>query len=255
MAGRINLSRSAIKQIGTAVDGLFDKVSARYLGPDYKWGPKGISVGYRPGLTLQELYASSAREERSKPTQGIMDHLATIAKGYIDASREHTKAKVVAYVDRFMRDAEDEGDQADFGTVLTGHLNEVFGQAKSEVLRIVDTENTHARNLGTLEGITKVNAALGVEDPVVYFVVVNDAELCKECRRLHLLEDGVTPRVWLLSEVGSAYHKRGDESPKIGGLHPHCRCGMANCAQGYGFKNGSITFISFDHDEFKAQRG
>ena len=39
-----------------------------------------------------------------------------------------------------------------------------------------------------------------------------------------MLPDGITPRVWKMSEMGSGYHKKGDSSPKIGGLHPRCRC-------------------------------
>lgn len=257
MAGRITLSRAAVKLIGQSVDQLFHRVAARYLGPDYlkKWGNKTIAVDYRPGLTLQELYSSAAGEERSRPDTEVMDHLARIANGYLDATREQTKARVVAHVDRFMRDAEEEGTETDLETVLGGHLYEVFGKARADVVRILDSENTHARNLGSLEGITKVSAAMGVEDPTVFFIVVNDEHLCDECRRLHLLEDNITPRVWKLSEVGSGYHKRGDPNPKIGSLHPHDRCSLAQVATGYGFRGGGIAFIAIGHDEFARQRG
>lgn len=255
MAGKGTLSRAAIRQIGFAVDGVFDKVAARYLGPDTlrSWGDKQISVGYRPGLTLPELYASSARDERSKPAEDVMESLARIAKGYLDATKEKTKARVVANVDRFLRDADVD---TDLDTVLTGHLNDVFGEAKREVIRILDTENTHARNLGAMEGITKVNASMGIEDPVVYFIVVKDKDLCEECEYLHTLMDKpLTPKVWKLSEVRAGYHHRGDENPKLGGLHPHCRCSMATLMPGYGFKGGAVSFISLGHDEFKKQRG
>jgi len=97
------------------------------------------------------------------------------------------------------------------------------------------------RNVGILEGIVKTNAVAGVEDPTVFFVVVRDGVLCGECKRLHMLEDGVTPRVWKLSEVGHGYHKKGEQFPKVGGLHPHCRCVLSTLLPGYGFNEGGFV--------------
>jgi hypothetical protein len=252
------LTRGAIKLIYSSVDALFDKIKARFLGPDFlkRFGDKEIYVGYRPGDTLQELYADSAREERAVPHLETIESLAQIASGYLDATNAKTKAKVVATVDRAIRDAERDGMDTDFETLLATELSNVFGAARNDVLKILDTESTHARNLGTMEGISKVNASLGIDDPVVYFVVVRDDSICGECVRLHTLGDEhMTPRVWKMSEVGAGYHHRGDPNPKIGGLHPHCRCSMATLTPGYGFKNGLISFSSFGHDEYARQRG
>ena len=96
---------------------------------------------------------------------------------------------------------------------------------------------------------------MGDEDPVVYFVTVRDEHLCAECRRLHLMEDGSTPRLWRSSEVGHAYHKRGDPDPKVHGLHPHCRCTPVSLAPGYGFDAaGRPTFVRLGHDALAEQR-
>jgi len=85
-------------------------------------------------------------------------------------------------------------------------------------------------------------------------VVIKDKDLCPECARLHLLEDGVTPRVWLLSDVGHAYHKRGEPNPKMGGLHPHCRCSMVTLMPGYGFVAGRVGYIAKGHDQLEHQK-
>lgn len=77
---------------------------------------------------------------------------------------------------------------------------------------------------------------------------------CDRCKELHLMPDGVTPRLWLLSEVNRGYAKKGDAVPSMSGQHPHCRCGIVTVTEGYGFKNGSITYISPGHDEMKRQR-
>lgn len=78
---------------------------------------------------------------------------------------------------------------------------------------------------------------------------------CSECKKLHLLPDEQTPRVWKMSEVGAGYHKKGDPAPKVGGLHPHDRCTIQTLPPGYGFEGGRITYIGKDHDEFAKQRG
>ena len=122
--------------------------------------------------------------------------------------------------------------------------------------RIVETEATHTRNVGVLEGISRVNAAAGIEDAHIFFVVVRDSDLCSECKRLHLMEDGKTPRLYRLSEVGAGYHKKGQDDPKIGGLHPNCRCSITTLMPGYGFNSaGLVVYKSRGWDELKHQRG
>jgi hypothetical protein len=97
---------------------------------------------------------------------------------------------------------------------------------------------------------------MDIDDPVVYWVIVRDEHVCGECVRLHMLPDGVTPRCWYLSEVGHGYHKKGQDNPKVGGLHPHCRCSMVTLLPGYGFSaSGNVAFISLNHDEVARQRG
>jgi hypothetical protein len=107
-----------------------------------------------------------------------------------------------------------------------------------------------------MDGVVGANAAVGVEDPVVFFVIVRDGNVCKECIRLHMMPDGTTPRLWYLSEVGHGYHKKGEETPKIGGLHPHCRCVMTTLMPGFGFNEGGfVKYISKDYNAIQEQRG
>lgn len=257
MAGKIGLVKGQIKIINEHVDNLFEKVMARYLGPGAvrDFGDKRIMVSYKPELTLQHLYGEAAQEERSSPHVDVMESLANIAKGYLEATAASTKAQVAAVVDKALREADANGVDTDLDTVLTGHLNEIWGKATTEVKKILNTEATHARNLGAYEGIAKVSASFGIDDPVVYFVSVNDDSRCKECTRLHCLPDGVTPRLWLMSEVGAGYHKRGQDNPKIGGLHPNERCSLATLAPGYTFdRSGGVKFVKLDHLEFPIQR-
>jgi hypothetical protein len=245
------LSRGAARVVTDAVDDLFDRVKGRVLGPDFirSRGDKNIFVGHRRDFSIPGLYRRAAAEEATRPNEATLNSLAKIAESYLDAERERTKARVLKAVQDWVS-----RDGTDMATVLGGELAGLFTQATKAVARIVDSESTTARNMGTLEGITKVAAAANVSDPAVYFVTVRDHELCEECRRLHLMPDGVTPRVWKLSDVSSGYHQRGEETPSIGGLHPHCRCSLAYLAIGFGFDSvGRVVFIGVGHDELARQ--
>lgn len=245
------------KQVGViehAVDHLFDQAKARFLGPGSI--DKRIVAAFREDLSLPGLFLAASREERNRPDESLLHSIMRIANGYIEATRQETKAKVVKHVDAFLKDARAKGIKTDMQTVLGGELPEVWGKVTANMRRIIDTESTGARNMGTLDAIVKINAASGIEDPTVYFVVVRDEHLCDECKRLHLLDDGKTPRVWKMSELGHGYHKRGQDSPKLGGLHPHCRCSLVTLMPGYGFDAaGFVTFKHLDWDEIKQQRG
>lgn len=255
--GRATLTQKGVDLIHDQVESLFDRVKARFLSPENvkKRGNKTIAVNYRPVLTLPELYNSAATEEYAKPDEGIRDSLVRIAEGYLDAAREKTKARITSHIDQFLREADAKDIETNVETVLGGQLAELFGTVTKDVKQILEGEANHAKNTGLLEGIQKVAAASDEDDPSVFFIVVNDQHLCEECKKLHLLDGGPTPRVWKLSQIGHSYHKRGDENPKIMGCHPTCRCSLVYLAKGYGFKGGKLAYIGRDHDELSAQSG
>jgi hypothetical protein len=252
------LSKGGLRLVHSAVDTLFDRLKGRILGPDFvsRRGDKQIFIGHRPEFSIPGLYRQAAVEEATRPNETVLHSLAKVAEGYIDAERERTKARVVNAVQAFLADAAKGKVDTNVETVLGGELADVWRDMTKSLVKIVDAESTSARNMGTLEGVTKINALAGIEDPTVFFVVVRDDDLCPECKSLHLLPDEVTPRAWKLSEVSSGYHKRGGKSPSVGGLHPHCRCTLATLMPGFGFDaGGRVKYIAPDHDEFGRQRG
>lgn len=243
------LTAKQIRIVEMAVDRVFDRLKTRFLGP--RRGSKLIAFQFKPELSLPGLFTAANHEEgNKKPNRDLLRSLMTVAEKHIDAQRASTKAQVVRAIDGHLRG----GGKGDMRTVLGGELADVWKKTADSAKRIIDTEGTTARNAGTLDGIVKVNSSMGIEDPTVYFVVVRDHLLCGECRRLHLLDDGDTPRVWKMSELGHGYHRRGQSNPKIGGLHPHCRCSLVTLMPGYGFEAGRVTYVSSQHDEYRLQR-
>lgn len=247
------LGKAATKLVHAAVDKLFNRLKHRFLGP--KLVDKRLAIGYRHELSLPGLYENAVRDQGATPSNTTMHAILSVAEGYIEAQRERAKAQVVSGCNAALADARATSTETDLETVLGGQLVDQFSKITSDVHRIVDSEAQNGRSLGALEGIGRINAQAGIEDPVVYFVVVRDANVCKECMRLHMLENETTPRLWYLSEVGNGYHKKGDSNPKVRGLHPSCRCSLVTLMPGYGFSAAGMTdYVGPGHSEIEKQR-
>jgi len=120
---------------------------------------------------------------------------------------------------------------------------------------IANSESNKTANVGTALQISKVGESNGEDDPTVFFIVTVDDVTGPEEFVLHLLKDRKTPRLWKLSEIGHEYHKKGDNNPKMAGLHPNCRCKLTYMARGFGFDDdGNVTYKSSDYDALKEQR-
>lgn len=184
---------------------------------------KRLYVTIDPRYTIPGLYDAAAREGGVIPRFGALDELRKVAASYLDAQKAQAQAAVTRVVDALL--APGRKPATSIRADLAEALGEVVKRLEPAVERIVETEAIAARNLGALEVTTKIATDQGIDDPTVYFVVVRDQYLCAECKRLHLLPDGSTPRVWHLSEVSRAYHRRGEDRPSIFGGHPHCFTG------------------------------
>jgi hypothetical protein len=249
---KTHLSKKAVQTIEEAVDKLYDSAKERFLGPGaYRsWGKK-LVFGFPEELSLVGLFAEASRAEGASPREEVLHTLLRVAAKYIDSRREHTKARVVAEVHGFIEEANEKGIKTDPRTVLQGRLTEVWKDAKADIKKIVESESTRVRNTGLFDAATRIAAMSGQSDPTMFFVVVRDGNRCEECTELHLMPDKVTPRLWKRSEIGASYHKRGDKTPKIGGLHPHCRCFLTVLLPGYGFdSSGKVKYIKPGYDAY-----
>lgn len=254
MAG---LSSSGKERVRAAVERMFDEMALSLLGslPSLRGKGKALVVSSgRPAWTLAHLFLQAMGGLRpNEVEQDALRGTLESARGYIEAVRAKTQSAVAEGLDAYLKES------AALGTAPTEDgVREVFRReaeaARRKIEAVTAYEATRARNAGSAVGISRAAAAAGESDPVVFFVVVRDGKACAECTRLHLMGDGVTPRLWRLSELGHGYHKRGDESPKVGGLHPGCRCPLTYLARGYGFKGGRVAYVGDGHDELAAQR-
>ncbi len=248
------LPHKLVKQIELSVSTLFDKVKDRFFGPHA--GPKRIVIGYNRDLSLPGIYSSAHIQERSVPDKETLNGLIRVAENYLDAEKHKAIAKAVnAVQSAISNQAYYDQDPAKIQTTLLDTLSDVFREAKVNVARIVDSETQRGKNTGTLEGVIKANQNLGISDPVIFFVVVKDGLACDHCKRVHLMPDGVTPRLWYLSEVSHGYATKDQNYPSIGDLHPNGRCVLTTLIKGFDVKGNQIVWVGRDYDAIKEQRG
>lgn len=251
------LSRRTTKQIRAAIDALFQKMRARLLGQSRQIpSDKIIAVVSNRDTTLQGLYEAAARAAGGTPDAGVIRTIEDVVGAHLDAAHSRAEAHILREAAAVEAEAQASGKPSELAATLGTRLAGVWRKVTEDVARIVDTEGTQVRNLGVLEGVTKIAALRGEDDPVVYWVVTRrDPYPCSECRRLHLMDDGLTPRCWRLSEIGHSYHKHGDANPKVGGLHPFCKCSQAGLSPGFGFDaTGHLVYKGDGWDELAHQR-
>lgn len=249
------ISKGASKAIDSRLDDLFDMLKIKLLGPQSV--SRRLYVGFTHELSLPGLFEKAVSEEGGKLDTTLVDHLIEITADFIDKNRADAKAQVKKRVQDLITDL-DQGrfKRKEFENKLEEELGDIWGDVTANVARVVMTQTQHAQTLGIKSGLDQINANLGIDDPTVVFIPVKDHLLCDECKRLHLLEDHVTPRAWLSSEVKAGYHKKGDPEPSWSLLHPHCRCSLATVLPGFGFSGaGRVIWIGEGHDEWSHQRG
>lgn len=253
------INGSAKDQIAGVIERLFDRMSNNLLGniPQLR-NKKTILFTSNPTMTLAHLFIHSMGNKVPLPNeQEVLKSLMNTAYDYLEALKLRTKARLTNDVDSYVQEARAKGE-APSESIIREKIVGALKTAGSEFKTIGEAEATKARNMGKLMNIARVGAASGISDPTIFFVVVRDGNTCEHCLRLHMMPDGITPRVYKVSEIGfSYYNPKGPDrdKPRIMGLHPHCRCSNTMLNPGWGFKNGFVSYISHDHDEWKKQRG
>lgn len=252
MIGMSSGGKDAIKVL---IEDMFDKLALGFLGHIPRLAHKKyLAISGQKNLGLAHLFVQSmANKNPNMFEQDALKSLLESTYGYIDSLKSRTQSNLTESIDGIIKEAKAKGQKVD-DAAIHQVVEEEMKKAKSHMKTIAESESTKIRNVGRMMDITRVASSINDSDPLVFFVVVRDSTTCKECLRLHMMPDGVTPRVWRFSELRQAYHKRGNDAPSAFGLHPHCRCTLTYIAKGFGFnKKGKITYIKQDHDQYEAQ--
>lgn len=253
MFGVSSASKEAINKI---VEDIFDRIALGLIGdiPRLKH-KKLLLISSQPNYGLANLFVQSMGNKTLNPIEAdALKSLLESSHGYLESLKNRTRSNVTERIDGAIKEAQLRKEKIG-QEIVQFVVEEEMEKAKAHLKTIVESESTKLRNVGSLMDISRVAASISDQDPNVFFVVVKDGSTCKECLRLHLMPDGVTPRVWKLSELKQSYHKRGSDQPSAFGLHPHCRCTLTYLTKGFGFSaNGLLKYISADYDAYSTQR-
>lgn len=110
-------------------------------------------------------------------------------------------------------------------------LREKTGDMQRDWHRVAHTEMWDAKLQGEAEAILNNESPLSKNgaETLVYKKPAPNA--CAKCKQLYLEKDGVTPKVFKLSELvamGTNYGKKqADWVPTLGVLHPNCMCPLS----------------------------
>lgn len=107
-------------------------------------------------------------------------------------------------------------------------LREKTGDMERDWHRVAHTEMWDAKLQGEAEAIVNNESPLSKKGAKTLVYKKPAINACHKCKQLYLEKDGVTPRVFEISELiafGNNYGKKqADWVPTLGTLHPNCMC-------------------------------
>ncbi|MNM89621.1 hypothetical protein D3C81_1018540 [compost metagenome] len=136
---------------------------------------------------------------------------------------------------------------------LASELGHNTGDWKRDWQRVAHTEIWNAKLQGEVVTILQGEAIYSNTqggDTLVFRRPAPDA--CPNCKKLYLKSDGVTPKVFKLSElIGNGTNvgrKVNAWLPITGTTHPNCTCPIAVLPEGFGFDaNGDLEYRGIDN--------
>lgn len=254
----MGINRQVKDTIDRVVDSLFNTMAISLLGKALGIDKKRLHFSSKkPEITLLDLFVKGMRSK--SPNEYEKETFRTIIEqshGYVSSLRDRTKSNLIAEIDSKIREADAKGSRVSESEIKAA-IKKELDKSKSHLKTIAEAESTKTRNMGSALDILRVGSSLGIKDPHCYFVVVKDKVTCKFCIKAHLMPDKVTPRVYKFSELKQGYlntEERKAGKASVFGNHPHCRCSLVFLSPGFGFKNGKISWIGLDHNEYNKQK-
>lgn len=252
----IGISGRAKDTIGSIVDDMFDNIALQLIGEIPRLKNKKLAIiSMENHFGLAHLFVQAMQNRMPNQIErDLLRGLLASTDGYIESLKNKTRSNVTEGIDGLAREAGLAKDKV-AGEMVQALVAEEMKKARAHMTAIVESEASKLRNLGTLMNISRMATSVGDNDPTVFFVVIKDGVTCKECIRLHLLPDQITPRLWKFSELKQGYHKRNEDNPSAFGLHPHCRCTLVYLSKGFSFdEQGKTAYESENFDAYKSQR-
>lgn len=252
---------------------LEEKIKKRFLSFRYEVAPKSLSPEelrllkeagiIRTSVTsfsgdamaLGKIVAAVQEKARDMTYQEIIEQAAnipqtTVEEKAIEWAEEHVGEYIKGIEAEMIKDirtgtirsVSDAMRAIQNGVAETIKNRETVSQLKTKLFDIVDdkyrdwqrvafTEMNNSIQNGIYSGILEKHGP----DQLVYKRPNPDA--CKHCKRLHLESDGITPRIFKLSELGTSNvgKKASEWEVVVDSTHPWCQCQLEVLPDGFIF--------------------
>jgi hypothetical protein len=233
-----------------------------------------ITSAQAPKAAVARSYLTTHSQSSVVPApkdvrEGAIDFLERMFSRYADKAAEQFTSDLLGRIEAQLMPFTNRQEGAHVYDLLRdkdqaqkylGHaLNDTVKEWRNRWKLIVDTELARASNYGAMDAILYNNKENPPEEIVVYKVGPMDGAVCDECKKFWFWNDGITPRVYKMSELiaggSNIGRKRRDWKPTIDNTHPNERHFiLQELKPGWGFSGNKKVYISKSHDEFARQR-
>lgn len=247
-----NLTAAELEQLKTA--GILRSSVRNFSGDAFALGKivgavgekEAVSLGFDelvqmvtkiPQTTVETKAIAFANEHAGEYIQGIAD---LMIKDVRTSAARATGAALRAVQDGVKTAIKDRETISELRTVLFDRIDDSFRDWQ----RVAHTEMTNSIQHGVYHDIRE-NSKRG-SDQMVFKRPSPDA--CSHCKRLYLDDDGITPRIFKMSELAYSNigKKAADWEPTIGPIHPWCSCQLTMVPDGFEFqvtKEGNAELV------------
>jgi len=242
------MDKKLSKTIKLAIQSLFERTKARFLGSSYE-GPRiflQVVGGMNPNDTLEGAFRHALFMNlgaRAVVDPKLLDAQEEEFETLVDALKERTTLDVLRAVN--------EGSEE--------KVIEAMGRAESHLDLIATTEVRRAQSVAETSSVHQFAAASGISDPTVFFIGVNDDKMCSICKKMYYVgAQPPVPKLFKLSEVKTTYLKKKEwdgETPHTAG-HARCRHSMTILAPGFTIgPDGRVKWEGLGYDHYAATHG
>lgn len=231
----------------------------------HKW----ITPNDKSHFSIAEAYTAGHARNTDKDNlapmssrQGSVVFLENMMNRYLDKAGNELKTDIVSIIDANLMPFKDKdegkmiyellSDPKTKGKYLGEALHGKVLSWRHRYSTIVRTEKARAENFGALSAILHNNPGKKPEE-IQAFKAGRNAHnplTCKYCAKFWFEADGVTPKVYPLSELisngSNIGRKAADWLPTIDSSHPNCAHYLVELKPGFTIENGDLKYVSKD---------
>lgn len=179
--------------------------------------------------------------------------MTTVEKKALEYVKDHAGEYITKLADDMVREVRGESARTALAEVQNQvasavEKRETISQLKTRLFNSFDDKHRDWTRVASTEMQSAIQHGIYQDiqenfgpDQLVYKRPAPDA--CKHCVRLHLEDDGVTPRIFKLSDLEQSNigKKASDWDATIGPVHPYCQCQLHVVPEGHTFVKRKVA--------------